>query len=164
VKSLDPDGGVVPIIPIPGAPTPGRGRWIREIGNEQAMGEIGPHEGRELELMLSGKKPMAMFTELWPLESQIPEEEFEKYVESGKIVKREVFELGPRLPGHPEETKIRRVLYSLPTEIWRIDAMIMLSEVYQRQRGWDAGLERMIGSLLGYEAEDIEAFVQKMGL
>jgi hypothetical protein len=128
------------------------------------MGEIGPHEGRELELMLSGKKPMAMFTEVLPVESQIPEQEFAEYVESGKIVKREVFEPGPRLPGHPEETKIRRVLYALPTETWRIDAMIMLSEVYQRHPGWDAGLERMIGSLLGYEAEDVEAFVQKMGL
>ncbi len=85
-------------------------------------------------------------------------------MESGKIVRREVFEPGPRLPGHPEETKSRRVLYALPTETWRIDAMVMLTEVYQSQGGWDAGLERMIGRLLGYEAEDIETFIQKMGL
>lgn len=27
---------------------------------------IGPHEGKELELMLAGKKPLAMFSDVFP--------------------------------------------------------------------------------------------------
>ncbi|MCW1265766.1 hemin receptor, partial [Acinetobacter baumannii] len=32
----------------------------------ESLGKLGPHEGQELELLLSGKKPIAYFYELLP--------------------------------------------------------------------------------------------------
>jgi hypothetical protein len=124
---------------------------------------IGPHEGRELALMLAGRKPLAMFTEVLPAESGlIPEDHFLPHVRAGRIVMREAF--APALPvaGHPGKLRLRYVLYALPEEAWRIDAMLLLNKVYTRQGGWDEGLERLIGCLLGYSEADIEAFVKQI--
>jgi hypothetical protein len=127
------------------------------------MQEIGPHEGIELELMLAGRKPLAMFTEVPPIEiGTVPEEDFQPYVASGQIVMREVFEPAPAIPGYNGELLRRRVLYALATEVWRIDAMLLVNQVYAAQGGWDEGLERIIGKLLGYEDMQIEAFLRKI--
>ena len=131
-------------------------------GSSAATGKIGPHEGQELTLMLTKEKPLAMFTEIWPLESSIPEQEFSEHVKRGGIIMREVFEPALSPPRDAPQAKVRRVLYALPTEAWRIDAMVMLCQVYHG-RGWDAGLERLTGRLLGYKDEDIEAFVSRKG-
>jgi hypothetical protein len=126
---------------------------------------IGPHEHRELELMLAGLKPLAMFVEIVPIESGIvPEAEFAPHVAAGRIVMREVFEENPRLPVSAKDARVRRVLYALPDETWRIDAFLLMSSVYDQQGGWDAGLERLTGKLLGYDDREIEAWLRKMGL
>jgi hypothetical protein len=124
---------------------------------------VGPHEDRELELMLAGEKPLAMFTEVWPVESGfIPEDEFLPHVRAGRIIMREAFEPAPAVEGGPENLQIRCVLYALPDEAWRIDAMLLLRRVYATQGGWDEGLERMIGSLLGYSQSDIDGFIERI--
>lgn len=124
-----------------------------------------PHEERELELMLAGRKPLAMFVEIVPYESGIvPDEEFAPHVAAGRIVMREVFKTDPRLPAHVRDGRVRHVLYALPNEAWRIDAMLLLFDVYEQQGGWDAGLERMTGKLLGYSDKSVEAFLRGMGL
>ena len=124
-----------------------------------------PHEERELELMLAGRKPLAMFVEIVPYESGIvPDEEFAPHVAAGRIVMREVFKTDPRLPPHVRDGRVRHVLYALPNEAWRIDAMLLLFSVYDQQGGWDAGLERMTGKLLGYSDKSVEAFLRGMGL
>ena len=68
---------------------------------------IGPHEGRELELMLSGRKPLALFyaieSEIWIL----PEEQFDRHVEMGKFVKAD-FLFKPISPAAPV---VKCVLY-----------------------------------------------------
>jgi len=52
--------------------------------SEEENPNIGPHDDRELELMLAGRKPLAMFTEVLPLESGlIPEADFAPHVASG---------------------------------------------------------------------------------
>ncbi|EHU1483283.1 hypothetical protein J587_1774 [Acinetobacter baumannii 144107] len=43
-----------------------------------SLGKLGPHEGQELELLLSGKKPIAYFYELLPIE-------FIKHLEQGSL-------------------------------------------------------------------------------
>jgi hypothetical protein len=124
---------------------------------------IGPHEGIELELMLAMRKPLAMFVEVHPIETGIiPEEVFAPYVASGQVVMREVFEPTPIVPGYGGPLLKRRVLYALPEEVWRINAMVLLCQVYAAQGGWDIGLERMTGKLLGYEDRHIEAYLEKM--
>jgi hypothetical protein len=97
---------------------------------------IGPHEGIELELMLDGRKPLAMYVEAHPLETGIvPEETFRPHVESGGILMRERFEPAPAVPGRDGELRIRRVLYALPEAAWRIEAMLLLCDVYAAQGG-----------------------------
>jgi hypothetical protein len=125
---------------------------------------IGPHEDRELELMLAGKKPLAMFTELSPIETGlIPEAEFAPYVSSGRVVMREALEPANGAQESLQGVSIRRVLYALPGEVWRIEAMLLVCQVANRLARWDEGLERVIGKLLGYEDRQIEAFIRKLG-
>src|SRR6266851_4421858 len=101
----------------------------------ESVPDIGPHEDRELELMLSGKKPLAMFTELSPVETGlIPEAEFAPYVSSGHFVMREVLEPTDDVQGLPRGVSVRRVLYALPEEVWRIEAMLLVCRVATRLR------------------------------
>lgn len=126
---------------------------------------IGPHEDRELELMLAGKKPLAMFVEVVPTESGlIPEKAFEPYVLAGQILMREVYEAALPAPSLPPDARLRLVLYALPSEAWRIEAMLLVCQVYDQQGGWDEGLERVTGKLLGYEDWQVEAFLRRVGL
>ena len=46
---------------------------------------IRPHEGKELELMLSGEKPLALYFSFYP----IPEE-FEPYLASGQLFRTDI--------------------------------------------------------------------------
>ena len=132
------------------------------IAADESVPDIGPHEDRELELMLAGRKPLAMFTELSPDETGlIPEAEFSPYVRSGRLIVREVFEPVERLSEDSGEHFVRRVLYALPEEKWRIDAMLLVCRVATKLRRWDEGLERVTGELLGYNKRQIDAFVER---
>jgi hypothetical protein len=44
---------------------------------------------------------------------------------------------------------MRRVLYALRGEEWRIDAYILMRKTADKS-GWNEGFERLEGSLLGY--------------
>lgn len=57
----------------------------------QAPPGVGPHELRELELMLAGTKPAAMFGEAVQFRDIIPEDDFAPYVASGRTLKREYY-------------------------------------------------------------------------
>lgn len=119
---------------------------------------VGPHEGRELELMRAGSKPASMFLE--PVDSDteyFPEEEFDALVAEGKIVKYEALEEFPR------HYVMRRVIYTLPGEEWRANALRFTLRLYQNSSpGWHPDLERMIGLLLGYERANIESFLARI--
>jgi len=108
------------------------------------------HTGRELRMMLAGVKPLALFSDVLeddPSPWCFPEDVFEPHVRAGTLVKRDYVELG----GVPSPHKgIRVLLYALAAEAWRIDAYILLRQV-GRQEGWNDALERMEGTLLGYE-------------
>ena len=124
----------------------------------------GPHDDRELELMLAGKKPLALFYDTIPECGVIPEEEFAPHVHSGKMIKRE------RIFPSSEESKtgstppVRVVFYALPEEVWRMDQAVSLMEevVFQRNRPNDEDDARL-GRLLGYSEGEIKRHLASPG-
>lgn len=115
---------------------------------------VGPHEGRELELMLAGVKPMAMFYDAVPATVDLPEADFAPHVAAGRIAMREEIYQSART-GHAT----RYLYYALPNEIWRIDALhSMQSNFYAGRPATDED-DIEIGRLLGYSEADIQCFV-----
>ena len=118
--------------------------------------EIGPHDGRELDLMLAGVKPLAMFTDVVPSNYEWPDITFEPHVLSGTLVKREF--LTDTKDG---QHKIRHLYFALPGEAWRIEKAHTLSLMT-----FDTWCEKaeescaQLGRLLGYEEDEIEAFIR----
>lgn len=112
------------------------------------------HDGRELELMLSGKKHLAFFygdADLPPAQSGIPEDNFDEFVKGGRFCKDELIVTGAVDPRTGRPVRVRYVFYSTKGEQWRIPAMIMVMETMLRtKKRPDEGLDRLIGSLLGY--------------
>jgi hypothetical protein len=122
---------------------------------------IGPHEGRELELMKAGIKPLSMFIEEVPSsKAYFPENEFDQLVSEGKLVKHVSMEA---ITGPDGQSKsFRRILYSLPLEQWRIKSILLVQEIYSSSRsGWRPDLDRVIGGPLGYDTEDVEYFASR---
>lgn len=117
---------------------------------------VGPHEGRELELMLSGAKPLSMFSDVVPPSFEWPEAEFDVHVEKGAIVKREY--LGKT---RDEKYTIRYVYFALPGEEWRIDAAHEIN-VNPNAALPEAGVQDdiEIGRLLGYSDQQIRVFLE----
>ena len=118
---------------------------------------IGPHEGRELELMLAGKKPLAMFYEavVLPVSDFYPKEDFMPHVEAGTFIRRDEI-----YPSRHSDIPAHNVYYALAREAWRLE------EIHQLQAGlfidgkpWTAEDDRKIGQLLGYSESEIEAWL-----
>jgi tRNA (guanine37-N1)-methyltransferase len=123
---------------------------------------IGPHEERELELMKSGAKPLSMFVAPTTEEFELfSEEQFDRLVNQGKLVKKVAVEDAVAPNGSP--IQLRRVLYALPGEEWRIEAMLLVLNAYASfGPGRSRDLERMAGLLLGYDQRDIENFINSV--
>ena len=105
------------------------------------------HTNRELGLMLRGIKPMAMFSDIAGHEPECMiryHRMFGRHVADGRINRRVIHKPVPQRP----DWLSRRVFYTLPTEDWRVDAMLELIEHYGN---WTNEHERRFGSLLGYE-------------
>jgi hypothetical protein len=119
------------------------------------------HTNRELELMLSGRKPLAVFHDeisVLPNEEIIPEERFQPYVDEGRFVRSEaVFNFGfnQRIG---RDAQIKYVLYALSTEAWRIHAFILLKRVTLKTKRNPEEIERMESLLLGYTDEEVDAW------
>jgi hypothetical protein len=122
---------------------------------------LGPHEGRELEFMLAGKKHLSYF--FFETGAAFPKEiEFDAHVARGFLVKDEFVEQFIS-PEDGQETSARDILYATASEAWRIPAMRMIQAIYRRLGpGWRPDLERAVGSLLGYDPEDVEAFIENL--
>lgn len=119
---------------------------------------IGPHNDRELELMLAGTKPMAMFSDAVHVSDYFPEADFAPHVEAGRIIRVEEI-----IPKEPYD--MRYLFYALPGEDWRIEeALVMCRNLCAGTvKDHDADSAR-IGTLLGYSIEDIEAFLYHVKL
>ena len=105
--------------------------------------------------MLSGKKPLAAFSEPYPSDPDlelIPEAAFEPHTLAGSLVKREYI-----LSESDRQT--RMVLYATPSEVWRIEAYILLKKTALKT-GWSEGFEYLEGSLLGYEDWQNDIYIE----
>ncbi len=113
---------------------------------------IGPHEGRELDLMLAGRKPLARFSEALIARDILPEAAFAPHVAAGSIVKHEV-PIAGKIPAV-------RLYYALPEEAWRIEALCRIDAAIADGtcKATDE-IERKIGRLLGYAEADIEVYI-----
>jgi hypothetical protein len=121
------------------------------------------HTGHELELMVTGMKPLAIFHDSYPgdpCEEIIPENAFKPYVEAGSFEQREFVELLDRRPPatHRHVKGVRWVMYSTVEERWRIDAYIEM-QAQSRVLGWSEAFERREGFLLGYEDWQTNAWI-----
>jgi hypothetical protein len=113
------------------------------------------HTGRELELMLAGQKPLAMFYEIaseLPCEELIPEEAFASHVQNGRILRHDVDLRDTNSAGVIHV--VRYVFYALPGEEWRIQLMIVLKRALYAGGGWNETCERVEGTLLGYSDQE----------
>jgi hypothetical protein len=116
---------------------------------------VGPHNGRELELMLQGDKPMALFAAEPGMDAEdIGDAGFETFVEEGRILK--FAHINP-------ETFVEERRYCLPTEEWRCKLSLLISRMCRSGDAFEVftsnDLVRLEGALLGYSKEDIEVFV-----
>lgn len=120
---------------------------------------IGPHEGRELDLLLAGEKPLAMFSDVLSSDYVWPDERFAPFVSKGALVKREF--ITETADGRH---KIRHLYFALPNEAWRIEAAHDLS--CKHFPVWCDEAEEVcanLGRLLGYREEDIQTFLAWAG-
>jgi hypothetical protein len=121
---------------------------------------VSPHDGRELELMLAGKKHLSMFTIEDNVEYEdYPDKRFDAFTLEGRFVRDVRVEKFMLVNG--VEMSARRILYATANEAWRIPAMLMIQDIYATLiPGRRPDLERAIGWLLGYDRSDIELFVE----
>lgn len=108
---------------------------------------VGPHEGRELDLLLSGAKPVARFH----LDGLSTEYEglFDEAVKRRKVL---AFDFPAT------ELHRHRRYYCIPGEEWRVKLMERI-EAGELGEFTTEDLHRMDGALLGYERADIDAFI-----
>jgi hypothetical protein len=108
-----------------------------------------------------GKKPLSSFSFEVGVQREIfPESQFDLEVAEGRFVK-DVRVVTFLLEG--VETSMKDILYATAGEAWRIPAMRMVQDIYHSMLpGWRPDLERVIGSLLGYDRDDVELFIERL--
>jgi len=115
---------------------------------------IGPHEGRELELLLTGEKPVARFR-LDGLSEEY-EARFHEAVERGDILEFD-------FPA--AELHLHRRFYCRRGEEWRVKVMDLIDRLLADRTLMDFSeedLHRLDGTLLGYQKGDIDLFIERI--
>lgn len=119
---------------------------------------VAPHIGKELEMMISGEKPLSMFccsVMSGLMYEYIPEDKFDAHVENGLLVK-DVLEFKA---SNSPVVVTRYVMYALKDEAWRIPAMKLTLQTMNRVGRADESVDRIIGALLGYSEEEIDEYI-----
>lgn len=115
----------------------------------ESLGKLGPHEGQELELLLSGKKSIAYFYELLPIE-------FIKHLEQGSLsmISKDI-KTSLSLP-------FSIMLIYKDTSLADLNELMLCIEKSLKETQLEDRLEldRRIGQLLGYSTQDIEFYIQ----
>ena len=121
----------------------------------EETGDYQRHDGRELELLLSGAKPLAAFVfyegadELACLARQ----DFASAVADGLILR---FEHQTEL----DDLTVQHLLFTTPSESWRAPAYMHLIK-FMYERDWCDHLEWLQGSLLGYSDQENSLHIRK---
>ena len=113
--------------------------------------DIGPHEGKELELMLNGSKPAALI-------NNDRVNDFKKYL------KNKTLSLVEKIPRR-EPSRYYSVVITKPGEEWRgkeiANSILGLRQVPQDSEEAIKYHEKL-GNLLGYSSNDIDHFVSRI--
>jgi hypothetical protein len=122
----------------------GVGRWDKlpvRLRHESSVLPYRTHGGRELDLMLKGRKPLSVFSHVEPGSglAGFLSRYFEPLVGCGELVSARL----------DDEATAPTVMFALPNEAWRFDAYRLMADT-ARATNWNDGLERIEGSLLGY--------------
>jgi hypothetical protein len=115
------------------------------------------HTNNELGMMLRGEKPLAVFSEVdglfvWVVPRYL--RMFDRHAAAGRFIRRE--HRKPRTIEGKDRTLVT-ILYALPDEAWRIDAMIELRDIERRSEAH----ERREGLLLGYTDAQNDAWIAR---
>ena len=127
----------------------------------EAAGVRGPHEGNELELMMQGKKPLAMLE----LRRESPEKQeiWDKLIRSGRVVHQQGETLSPLNPRSPNRSgRWLTDFLALPDEAWRMDKLQAVYDEIERTKTMTDDQHVDVGNLLGYSPEDIKAFLDPL--
>jgi hypothetical protein len=109
--------------------------------------ELAEAERKELDLMLAGAKPVAMFSD-WA-----PESAFQPHVDRGAILRLDVA-TGQSPVG---AFNIPYTYYVMPGEMARLRRLVMVKrQVFRGERRADAEHDREVGRALGYNEADID--------
>lgn len=116
------------------------------------------HIDRELELLLAGKKPLAMFPGLGEADVIYDRKAFANAVRRGWLKRRRVVQTTPDGPWI-------HVFYARPGHAWRLAASVMVATGrLGRQYYFNATHDIRIGRLLGYPERQIRAFIKGRAL
>lgn len=113
------------------------------------MGQLAPHDGKELELMLLERKELSLFFS----DMVIPDKFFD-YIEAGVFnIKRVILQ-----EKTPYQIDLEAAIIFRPNHQSKADR---LSEILKESRSkFEPQIEREIGKLLGYDEEDIEFYIE----
>jgi len=117
----------------------------------EQIGKLGPHEGQELELLLASKKPIALFYDLLPVS-------FLKHLEQGTLsMLSKDIETSLPLP-------FSIMLIYKDASLADLNELMMCIETLFKETNFEKciELERRVGQLLGYSAQDIEFYIQHL--
>jgi len=120
---------------------------------------IGPHEGRELELMLKGEKHCAIFHDAVPAtgtiaEEIIPERAFAPFVANGTI-----FRMVQDFPDATSGQTVRVVCFTMPSHEWRAHFLIWQKARLFNGNKTDDADDMLEGRILGYSNTEIAAYI-----
>lgn len=113
------------------------------------MGVIGPHEGRELKLMIEGSKHIALFYSDYDIPT-----DFIPYIEKNQFC-LEMVEL-------LDVNNSSFSYYIIYNPLYAHKANRLVHVLRNSFNKFDLDSEREIGELLGYKSEDIEYYIKKM--
>ena len=124
------------------------------------LSAAGQH-GCELELLLGGSRPLALFyDDADDPVGAIPEDRFAPHLASGALVREEAV-LDITDPSLGEAARVRYVFFAVPSEQWRIPAAILALRTRMKVNALaDEGLERFLCALLGYGEEETAACLE----
>ena len=123
---------------------------------------IGPHQGKELELMLAGEKSLAVFHDIYTdgqdiSEEIIPETAFAPHVRNGNIKRFEKI-----ITNKTNGDLVKFVCFSALGEEWRAHFYLWLEEqFFSKELEYKPLHAEIIGKLLGYDDVDIQDFLSR---
>lgn len=121
------------------------------------------HTNRELGMMLRREKPLAVFNDgygCFPTAVKRYLRLFGRHAREGRFSKREYVVPVTR---NPRTRGWHTIMFALPGEEWRIDAMIELRAALEMESGtWSLAHEAEEGRLLGYADWQVEWWISNL--